>query len=219
MFMLPGLTTISTIENSGVEGLDRIIRSNKLSADTITDYTNIVLTGRLEVLLGVEGSEGTYDLLKERYSKIIGMAKNYYDLVIVDLDKRVGEKTEKEILQMSDIVVATVSQRLKKIEKIVNMIRSGTLNESKTIIALTKYMESSKYNAKNITRNLLKTKNMVNTVPYNNLFFEATQEGTVIDLFLNFMRLKDTDENFEFYSETKRLYKNIKDRLSGGKIQ
>lgn len=217
--MLPGLTTISTIENSGVEGLDRIIRSNKLSADTITDYTNIVLTGRLEVLLGVEGSEGTYDLLKERYSKIIGMAKNYYDLVIVDLDKRVGEKTEKEILQMSDIVVATVSQRLKKIEKIVNMIRSGTLNESKTIIALTKYMESSKYNAKNITRNLLKTKNMVNTVPYNNLFFEATQEGTVIDLFLNFMRLKDTDENFEFYSETKRLYKNIKDRLSGGKIQ
>ena len=219
MFMLPGLATTSTIENSGVEGLDRIIRSNKLSADTITDYTNIVLTGRLEVLLGVENSEGTYDLLKERYSKIIGMANNYYDLVIVDLDKRVGEKTEKEILQMSDIVVATVSQRIKKLEQTINMIKSGILKDKKTIIVLSKYMESTKYNSKNITRNILKTKNIVNTIPYNNLFFEATQEGMVIDLFLNFMRLKDNDENYEFYSEIKRLYKDIKDRLSEGSIQ
>lgn len=214
MFQLPGFTSVSTIENTGIEGLDRIIRSNKMSPDAITDYTNIVLTGRLEVLMGVEGSEGTYDLLKEKYSKIIAMAKNYYDLVVVDLDKRVGEKTEKEILQMSDIVIATVSQRYKQIEKLTNIIKSGFLNEKTTIITLTKYIENAKYNSKNITRNLLKTKKIVNTIPYNNLFFEATQEGKVIDLFLNLMRLKDADENYEFYNEIKRLYQEVTDRLS-----
>lgn len=214
-FNLPGVTTISTIENSGVEGLDRVIRSNKISPDMITDYTNIVLTGRLEVLLGVYGAEGTYDLLKDKYPRIISIAKNYYDLVIVDLDKRVGENNVKEILQMSDIIVATVSQRYKQIEKITNMIKSGILNKNKTIITLSKYIESTKYNSKNITRNLLKTRNTVNTIPYNNLFFEASQEGTVIDLFLNLLRLKDNDENYEFYNEIKRLYAEIKDRLSG----
>ena len=214
MFQLPGFATVSTIENTGIEGLDRIIRSNKMSPDAITDYTNIVLTGRLEVLMGVEGPEGTYELLKDKYSKIIAMAKNYYDLVVVDLDKRVGEKTEKEILQMSDVVIATVSQRYKQIEKLKKIIKSGALNEKNTIITLTKYMESAKYNSKNITRNLLKTKSLVNTIPYNNLFFEATQEGKVIDLFLNLMRLKDVDENYQFYNEIKRLYQEVTDRLS-----
>ncbi len=43
---------------------------------------------------------------------------------------------------------------------------------------------------KNITRNLLRKKDLINTIPYNTLFFDSTQEGTVIDLFLNFMSIK-----------------------------
>ena len=74
-------------------------------------------------------------------------------------------------------------------------------------------MEDTKYNAKNITRSILKSKDLINTIPYNNLFFEATQEGTVIDLFLNLMRIKDKDSNYNFVEEIKRLHETIKGKI------
>ena len=91
------------------------------------------------------------------------------------------------------------------------MIKEGKiLNEQKTIMTIGKYMENTKYNAKNITRNLLKQKDMINTIPYNNLFFEATQEGTVIDLFLNLMRVKEKDSNYNFVQEINNLNEIVK---------
>ena len=135
-------------------------------------------------------------------------------MVIVDLDKSVGKQAEIDILNISDIVVALVPQRAKQIEKIQNMINEGEiLKEQNTVMAIGRYVEESKYNAKNITRNLLRKKDLINTIPYNTLFFDSTQEGTVIDLFLNFMRIKDRDTNYTFVEEIKRLNETIKGKL------
>ena len=102
-------------------------------------------------------------------------------------------------------------EEIERIKKMIN--EKYILNEQKTIMAIGKYMENTKYNAKNITRNLLKEKEIINTIPYNNLFFEATQEGTVIDLFLNFMRIREKDENYNFVQELKKLNETIKGKL------
>lgn len=205
----------SALDNNGIEGLDRIIRSNKVSPEIIKDYTHVVLTGRLEVLLGLEDSQGQYDLIKERYSQIISLAGKYYDLVIVDLDNKVGQQTVVDILKASDIVVSTVSQRAKKIEKLQEMInKREILKKENTIITLGRYMEDTKYNMKNISRNLLKIKDLVNTIPYNNLFFEATQEAMVIDLLLNLTKVKERDTNYFFVQEIKRLYETIQLKLN-----
>lgn len=205
----------SELENNGIEGLDRVIRSNKVSPEIIKDYTQVVLTGRLEVLLGLQGNRGQYDLLKERYSQIINLAGKYYDLVIVDLDNNVGEQTCIDILKSTDIVVSMVSQRAKQIESAKDKIESNSiLNKDNTIITIGRYMENTKYNIKNISRSVLKSKDLVNTVPYNNLFFEATQEGKVIDLFLNLTKIKERDENYFFLQEIKRLYQSIHLKIS-----
>ena len=212
--LFSGSIKMKEVETSGIVGLDRMIRSNKLTPDIITDYAKIVLTNRLEILLGVEGDENQYNVVKEKYSQIISLANKYYDTVIVDLDNKIGKQTEIDILNTSDIVVALVPQRAKEIERIQKMINEKyILNEQKTIMAIGKYMENTKYNAKNITRNLLKEKEIINTIPYNNLFFEATQEGTVIDLFLNFMRIREKDENYNFVQELKNLNETIKGKL------
>lgn len=205
----------SALDNNGIEGLDRVIRSNKVSPEIIKDYTQVVLTDRFEILLGLEESRGQYDLLKERYSQIISLAGKYYDLVIVDLDNNVGQQTVIDILNDSDIIISMVSQRAKQIEKIQEMInKRELLKKEKTIVTLGRYMPNTKYNIKNISRNLLKTRDMVNTIPYNDLFFEATQEATVIDLFLNFTKLKERDVNYFFVQELKRLYDTIQLKLS-----
>lgn len=201
------------IETSGIVELDRMIRSNKLTPEIITDYVKILLTNRLEVLLGLEGDYEQYKQIKAKYAQIISMAEKYYDMVIVDLDKNIGSQETLEILSTSDIVIAMIPQRAKEIEKIKKMTKENTfLNEQKTILTIGKYMEDTKYNAKNITRNVLKQQQMINTIPYNNLFFEATQEGKVIDLFLNFMRIKERDSNYNFVQEINSLYDVIKER-------
>lgn len=198
------------IDRSGIEGLDRILRSNKISPDIITDYTRVILTNRLEILLGVEGTKEQYDLIKEGFLKIILLANEYYDTVIVDLDRNLGEQITTDILKKSDVVVSIVSQRAKQIQQVEKQIKEGkVIKENRSIIAIGRYLEGTKYNAKNITRNILKRKETINTIPYNNLFFEATQEGNVVDLFLSFMKIKEKDANYEFVKEVKRLLETI----------
>ena len=113
------------------------------------------------------------------------------------------------------MIVSTVSQRVKKIEELNNLIKKNELlKTNNTIITLVKYMEDTKYNIKNISRNVLKTKDWVNTIPYNSLFFEASQEASVIDLFLNLTKIREKDTNYFFIQEIKRLYDTIQHKLS-----
>ena len=125
--LFSGSIKMKEVETSGIIGLDRMIRSNKLTPEIITDYAKIVLTNRLEILPGVEGDENQYNLVKEKYSQIISLAGKYYDMVIVDLDNKVGRQTEMDILNTSDIGVALVPQRAKEIEK-----KMQEMNKEKT---------------------------------------------------------------------------------------
>lgn len=213
--LFSGSTRGKGVETSGIVGLDRMLRSNKISPELITDYAKILLTNRLEILLGVENDLDQYNQVKGKYAQIINLAGKYYDMVIVDLDKNVGEQEKIDIINLSDVIVALVPQRAKKLEKISSLIeeKEGFLNTRNTVLAISRYMEDTKYNAKNITRSILKSKDLINTIPYNNLFFEATQEGTVIDLFLNLMRIKDKDSNYNFVEEIKRLHETIKGKI------
>ena len=40
--------------DNGIEGLAKMVQSNKISPDNITDYTKVVFKDRLEILLGFE---------------------------------------------------------------------------------------------------------------------------------------------------------------------
>ena len=208
-----GISKIYNSENSEI--FDISGTPGYISPEIIKDYTQVVLTNRLEILMGIEGSLGQYDLIKERYSQIISLADKYYDLVIVDLDNKIGEQAEIDILNESDIIVSMISQRANQIENVAKMLKENKILKSdKTIIAIGKYMEQTKYNAKNISRNILKTRDMVNTIPYNKLFFECSQEGKIVDLFIHYMKVKEKDENYFFIQELKRLYETIQIKLS-----
>ncbi len=201
------------ISQAGIEGLDRIIRSNKLTPEIITDYSKIVLKNRLELLLGVNSSESQYEEIRGKYPSIIELADKYYDLVVIDLDSKLGPTIQENILKKSDIIIGMIPQKLKEIEKVVDKIQKNPYIKEKIMLTIGKYDDKTKYNAKNISRNVLKQKNIINTVPYNSLYFEAMQEGKVIDLFLSFLRLTDMDRNYEFISEIQRLAEDVKEKI------
>ncbi len=202
---------------NGVEGLTRIIRSNKITPDIITNYTKVVFKDRLEVLLGsnqAESNSPELQNLEQLYPEIIKSANQYYDLVFVDLDENVDEETKKTILEISDVTVVNLSQRLRSVNNFAeNRENTKSIQDRKRLILVGRYDKYSKYNYKNITR-YLGEKNQVLTVPYNTLFMEAAEEAGVPDLFLKFRKLTNAEDiNGFFISEVKRASENIIYRL------
>lgn len=156
----------------------------------------------------------SYEEVKESYQQVISLANQYYDMVIVDTDKSIGEENIEKILAKTDIIVAMTSQKAKQIQKIQELIdKREILKDENTILTLGRYMDETKYNAKNITRNLLRKKDIVNTIPYNNLFFEASQEGKVIDIFFDFLKIKEKDINYKYKDELSRLYSTVQNKV------
>lgn len=188
-----------------------MIRSNKITAETITNYTKLVFKDRLEILLGTEDSENS---LENSYQEIIKTASQYYDIIIVDLDENITNEDRKNIIEMSNLIITTVSQRLEALNKYIDLKEKHTyLKTKKNLTLITRYDKFSKYNSKNITR-YLGEKKQVLTIPYNTLFFEASEEAGVPDLFLRLRKNIDTnDRNAIFISEVQRAVKNIIYRL------
>ena len=185
----PNTKTFDT--QTGLKGLEKIVRSGKLEPNAVTNYTKVVFKDRLEVLLGEEEKENETEVEKnellktyETYPDIISAANSYYDRVFVDLDYNIPKEIRNKILQKSDIVVLSITQGMSGLETLrKNKENDQLLKSPKTLLIIGRYDRYSKYNAKNITR-FLKEKNTVLTTPYNTLFFEASEEANVADLFL-----------------------------------
>ena len=197
----------------GIVGLETLMKSNRVSPEQVTNYTKIVFKDRLEILPSFKGEKLEYDEIKTTYPDIISLANNYYDLVFVDLDEEVGEEISKQILEKSNIIMVTLSQRLISINNFMKLREEEPVLKSiKTLILIGRYDKYSKYTVKNITR-YMGEKNKVSTIPYNTLFFEACEEAGVPDLFLRLRKVDEDDRNGLFVAEVKRTADNIVYRL------
>ena len=167
----------------------------------------------MEILQSFKGERTDYERLKQVYSDIINLANNYYDLVLVDLDRELEQEISETILGNSNLIVANISQRLSSIDRFIELREQMQfLNTNKTLILVGRYDKNSKYTIKNMTR-YMGEKNKVSTIPYNTLFFEASEEAKVPDLFLKIRNIDEDDTNYFFLAEVKRTVENILYRL------
>lgn len=199
-FELFGLSTSDIEMQTGMDGLIKMARSNKISPDTIKNYTKVVFKDTLEVLFSENGVED----LSNYYPEVITMASQYYDFVFVDLDSNINENIERLILEKSDLIIANISQKLSSIETFKNIKQTNKLLASpKTIVMVGRYDKFSKYTAKNISR-YLGQRDLVLTMPYNTLYFEAAEEAGVPDLFLRIRKINREDRNWTFMQEVRK---------------
>lgn len=187
---------------SGIEGLMRVLASNKTSPEIIKNYSKIILRDRLDVLPSPKTQQyNEYEEIALRYPEVLKIASMYYDMILVDLSKRMSPQCEKQIIEMSDIVVTSMTQRLKSIDDFAELRERDEFYKRKNIMLLIgRYDNYSKYNIKNITR-YLREKNNVSVVPYNTLYFEACSEGKIIDFFLSLKTVDESDRNYLFIKE------------------
>ena len=197
--------------NSGFEGLVKIIQSNRTSSNIIRDYAKVVFKDRLDVLLSPTTDDPrVYNSMTQYYKDLIVLADKEYDLVLIDIDKRMNVNDKKEILRNSNAIMFTLKQSSDSIETAKILRESNPETKSNNIFFFVgKYDFDSKYNTKNITRYLRETRE-ISAVPYNKLFDEAAMEGKVADYFLKYRGMRDqTDKNVKFIAETNRTCENI----------
>lgn len=207
---------------SGIEGLSKLITSNKLSADSITDYAHVIFRNTLEVLDGyVENTtKNKEENLKEYknisliYPALLNIANQYYDMVLVDLTRELDENIRNEILKMSNLNLYIAGQKLRSLDYYMQMKENNPIiAEPKNIIAIGKYSHYSKYNKNNLQK-YLREKEELSIIPFNTLLFEAAEDVGVIDLFYRLSRIKDTtDSNYIFMKELDKLVEKIIKKL------
>lgn len=208
-------STVKKNENigieSGIEGLIKALNSNRTSNEIIKNYSRIVLKDRLDILLSPATKVyQEYMQISESYVDILQVAKRYYDLIFVDLSKKIPRKEATEILKLSDILIVNMTQRLKTINDFMTLREANNFYQRKNIMLLMgRYDKNSKYNIKNVSR-YLKEKKMISAVPYNTLYLEAASEGGIIEFMLKAKNVTDElDTNNIFIKELKKLDENI----------
>lgn len=189
--------------NSGIEGIVKLASSGKLTPELIGNFTKIVLKNRLEVVSGKIENEETDENEKfdfNMYPEVIKIANKYYDMVFVDLDSGLENELTRKILKLSSIIVWNVEQKYELIDKIPEEQANEELLSGKNVMYLiNKYERKSKYNIKNIIRNSKMKKNIY-TVPYDLMFFDMLQSGTVDGWLLNpKIRKAKLEEEHGFY--------------------
>ena len=195
--------------DSGIQGLLKLVDTNRVTPELIHDYTRIIFKNRLEVLYSpnvIEGEREEKEALLKMKNIIINAAR-YYDYVFVDLKKGIKYSEQLEILGLSDVIVANSDQNADSIESLLKREEIQKM-QRKIDLNMCRNDKKSKYNAKNLARKLLKKRGICE-IDYNTLVLDASQEGGIPELMLRFRTLRNDDEISEFMAKVKNLIEEI----------
>ena len=208
---------------NGIDGLNTIMQSNKVTPEIISNYNRIILKDRLEILLGSNATLEEYKKIELNYPQIIEFTDRAYDIVIVDLDRDLHQEIKQEILNNSTVIVANMSQRIGSVLSLIGYIDKNLKNSrNKIIYNIGRYDENLRYTAKNISRTLLKQKEIVQTTPYNTSYFESCEEGKVVNIFIYLKKINENEKgnpNALFKKGVKGLADKLIYKLEEAKMQ
>lgn len=192
-------TNVTDISNS-VEGLARLFASNRADKDIIKTYTKPVLNERLDVLQAPKAKNlKDYANITKYYPSIVELANSYYDIVLVDLSKKMEKEDRDKVINLSDILIVNLNQNMNSINNFMKLKKSNeTFNKRNVALMLGKYNPHSKYTNKNVAR-YLKEKGIPMIVPYNILFSDECSEGRIIDYFLKIQKVEGFDNKDTYF--------------------
>ena len=208
---ITGEKNIATTEFSqGVEGVIKLINSNRTTGNRIADYARAVFNNRLDILCSPKTTDyNEYVEIAKKYPDIAKLANSQYDLVFIDISKKMDRQQVNDILEVADVIVMNITQKLAIINKF-NKLREENkfFKNNNIILNIGRYDTYSKYNMKNISR-YLKIKRGVTNIPYNTLYFEVCSEGRVAEFFWKMRKLDEDDRNYIFMKDVSDMSKEL----------
>jgi len=173
---------------SGIEGLSKLLVSGKNSEAMLSLMSNV---------------QDDIERVRSVYIDLIKLANQQYDYVFVDVPKTFQDPLTTPILEMSDVVVYNITQRLRDMDEyMAEKANNPLFKKDKVLPLIGRYDRFSKYTKKNIAR-YIGDKKDIPAVSYNTLFFEAASEGEIGNFFLKFRKslLSNQDRNIAFVDE------------------
>lgn len=207
--------------SNGLEGLVRTFASNRASKDVIRSYTKPVLNERLDILQAPKTvNYKDYCNIANYYSQIAEVANSYYDIVLIDLSKKIPKEAKEKVLVISDLIVVNLLQNMNSISNFMKLkTQNEFFNKKNVLIMLGKYNPNSKFSNKNVAR-LLREKNIPMIVPYNILFADDCFDGRIIDYFLKIQRVQGYDNKDTYFikqlrSTSEALEYKMQEKMNG----
>ena len=111
---------------SGIEGLTKVISSNKTTPEIVRNYCKTILRERLDFLQAPLTTEyKDYADVAPKYIDVLNAANRYYDYIFVDLYKDLPNDVKEGILQISDIIVYNILQNFDSINDFLDLRSSN----------------------------------------------------------------------------------------------
>ena len=220
---LTGLFTKANVMDvsNGLEGLVRTFASNRASSDTIRSYTKPILRDRLDILQAPKTVDfKEYINISKYFSQIVEVANQSYDIVLVDMSKKIPRENKEKLLNVSDLVVINLNQNMTSINNFLKLKQSNDFyKKSNVLLMIGRYNPNSKYSNKNVAR-YLREKNIPMFVPYNILLSDECSEGRIVDYFLKVQRIEGYDNKDTFFIKqlrqtTSSLEYKMQERANG----
>ena len=214
---ITGLFTKANVMDvsNGLEGLVRTFASNRASGDIIRSYTKPVLKDRLDILQAPKTVDfKEYINISSYFSQIVEAANQTYDIVLVDLSKKIPKQNKDKVLNISDLVVVNFSQNITSINNFLKLKQNNEFyRKNNVLLNIGRYNPNSKYSNKNVAR-YLKEKNIPMVVPYNILLSDDCTEGKIIDYFLKVQRLEGYDnKDTYFVKQLRQTVENLEYKI------
>ena len=197
--------------SGGMEGLVRMFASNRASREVVKSFARPVLKDRLDILPAPKTKDlKDYEGLSVYFSQIAEVAKQDYDMVLVDLSNKVPKENKMKLFDISSVVVVGLTQTMWSIDGFVKMKNENEFySKNNVLLCVDKYNANSKYTDKNIGR-ILNEKVTPLTVPYNILFSDSCSEGDIISYVINVRSLTFIEgKDGYFYERVKETAEKI----------
>lgn len=204
-------TELTELSDAGIDALSRFIRFNSLDQDNIQGYTTTLIKNRFDLLMGTKNvnKDLYYSDLNTIITTILNSAKEYYDLLCVDVAAGANALSEK-IMDNADLVVVNLNQNLSVLDDFFSGKYPNIQEKGYFILSL--YDDKSRYNLKNICRRY-KIGDNISVIPYCREYADACNEGKALEFMMRNQLASQADYAYPFIEEVRKSAKHILERV------
>ncbi|WP_340013349.1 hypothetical protein [Paenibacillus sp. FSL K6-1318] len=181
--------SVFSFEEGGWDAVERLHSSGSLNKHNLKDYTKPLLKERLDFLTGsMNERDRSPHEHGETVKKLLNVANEYYDLVLLDADHAGVDSALK--LQQADFIVINLDQNMRNLELFFEEVLPERMNNKNMHVVINKYDPQSRATLSNIRRRF-RYKGSISAIPYTTGYLDAMNRRDVA----KYLQLESLSEN------------------------
>jgi len=210
---------LTTLGESNVDGLFRLIKNGKLTKDTVKDYCfSLLAHSNLDFLTTRKGYE-LDESFNINYGYLLYTARQFYDIALIDLEIPFEHPLFHSVIKETDILVVVCPQNRYRLHQMTLMLEAnrGSIEASGTKII---YVINKSNSQSETTKKVAFGKKKPFLIPYEPDILENCNRGELVDFLLRhcYSRRKNSMSLFmdsvdSIIKEMLKLYEEVNENV------